>query len=123
MENVNWVALLVALVGGGGVGVAVREVVNVVMLARQGVSGKEDRRRADIVAQRDHALKLQEQAEAGERAADARADRATERADREADARRFWQELAARLRRTIIDAGGDPGPWPSFDHDEPKESP
>lgn len=115
MENVNWVALLVAVVGGGGVGVAVREIVNVVVLARQGVSGKEDRRRADIVAQRDHAMKLQEEAEAGERAADARA-------DREAEHRRFWQELAARWRLTIINLGGDPGPWPSFDHDEPKES-
>ncbi len=109
MENVNWVALLVAVVGGGGVGVAVREIVNVVMLARQGVSGKEDRRRADIVAQRDHALKLQAEAEAGERAAD-------ERADREADHRRFWQEFAARLRLNIINLGGDPGPWPTFDH-------
>lgn len=116
MQNVNWVALLVALVGGGGVGVAVREIVNVVMLARQGVSGKEDKRRADIVAQRDHALQMQEEAEAGERAADARA-------DREAEHRRFWQELAARLRLTIINLGGDPGPWPNFGHDEPsKES-
>lgn len=107
MENFNWVALLVALVGGGGVGVAIREVVGVVTLARQGVSGKEDRRRSDIIAQRDHALQLQAEAEKGERAADARA-------DLEAEHRRQWQEEAARLRVLIIDLGGDPGPRPHF---------
>lgn len=107
MENFNWVALLVALVGGGGVGVAIREVVGVVTLARQGVSGKEDRRRSDIVAQRDHALALQAEAEAGERAADARA-------NTEFALRLKWQEECARLRRKVIDLGGDPGPWPEF---------
>lgn len=108
MENFNWVALVVAIVGGGGVGVAIREIVGVVTLARQGVSGKEDRRRSDIIAQRDHALQMQAEAEAGERAADIRA-------DTEADMRRHWQEVAARLRRQLIELGADPGPWPTFD--------
>lgn len=103
MEEFNWVALVVTLVGGGGIGVAIREIVGVVTLARQGVSGKEDKRRSDIVAQRDHALKMQAEAEAGERAADLRA-------DREAEHRRLWQEEASRLRLIIIDLGHDPGP-------------
>lgn len=103
MEDFNWVALLVAVIGGGGVGVAIREIVGVVTLARQGVSGKEDKRKSDIIAARDHALTLQAEAEAGERAADARA-------DREAEHRRLWQEEAARLRVLIIDLGADPGP-------------
>lgn len=115
MDNFNWVALLVAVVGGGGVGVAVREIVGVVTLARQGVSGKEDRRRSDIVAQRDHALQLQADAEAGERAADARA-------DLEAVHRRFWQEVAARLRLVIITNGGDPGPMPAFHPEQGEKS-
>ncbi len=103
----NWVALLVALVGGGGVGVAIREVVGVVTLARQGVSGKEDKRKSDIVAARDHALAMQAKAEAAADASDARA-------DREAEHRRFWQEVAARLRLRIIAEGGDPGPTPVY---------
>lgn len=103
MEDFNWVALLVTLIGGGGIGVAIREIVGVVTLARQGVSGKEDRRKSDIIAARDHALALQAEAEAGERAADARA-------DRERDARLAWQEEATRLRVLIIELGADPGP-------------
>lgn len=103
MEEFNWIALLIALVGGGGVGVAVREIVGVVTLARQGVSGKEDKRKTDIVAARDHALAMQAEAEAGERAADARA-------DREREHRVLWQEEAARLRFLIVELGADPGP-------------
>lgn len=101
----NWVALLVSVVGAGGLGAAAREIAGVISLARKGVSGKEDRRRSDIIAQRDHALEKQAEAEAGERAAEARA-------DKEAELRRKWQEEAARLRVQIISAGGDPGPWP-----------
>lgn len=103
----NWVAVLVAVLGAGGIGAAIREIANVVTLSRQGVSGKEDKRRVDIVAQRDHALAMQAEAEAGERAADARA-------DLEAEQRRHWQEVAARLRRQLIELGADPGPWPTF---------
>lgn len=105
----NWVAILVGLLGAGGIGAAIREIVGVVTLARNGVSGREDKRKTDIVAQRDHALQMQEEAEAGERAANARA-------DTEAEQRRHWQEVAARLRRQIIESGGDPGPWPTFTH-------
>lgn len=103
----NWVAILVGLLGAGGIGAAVREIVGVVTLARNGVSGREDRRKSDIVAQRDHALAMQAEAEAAERAADARA-------DSEAEQRRHWQEVAARLRRRLIEHGEDPGPWPTF---------
>lgn len=106
--EMNWIAVIVALLGAGGIGAAVREIVGVVTLARKGVSGREDQRRADIIAQRDHALTLQAEAEAGERVADARA-------DREAEQRRHWQEEAARLRRRMIERGDDPGPWPNFD--------
>lgn len=113
-NDLNWVAILVAVLGAGGVGAAVREIVSAVSLARKGVSGKEDKRRIDIITQRDHALKLRDEAEAGERAADARA-------DREATWRRSLQEEVARLRRNIIMLGQDPGldttrnPW-----EEPK---
>ena len=103
----NWVAVLVGLLGAGGIGAAIREIVGVVTLARKGVSGREDRRKSDIIAQRDHAFAMQAEAEAAERAAD-------DRADRERDERLHWQEVAARLRRQIIETGGDPGPWPVF---------
>lgn len=105
--ELNWVAIIVAVLGAGGVGAAIREIASVVSLARKGVSGKEDKRRVDIIAQRDHALTMQAEAEVAERVADARADR--ERAER-----LHWQEVAARLRRLIIEQGGDPGPWPTF---------
>lgn len=103
----NWVAIVVALLGAGGIGAAIRELVGVVTLARNGVSGREDKRRVDIIAQRDHALALQAEAEAGERAADTRA-------NEQSELRLRWQEEAARLRRQVIELGGDPGPWPTF---------
>lgn len=110
----NWVAVLVAVLGAGGIGAAIREIASVISLTRKGVAGKEDKRRVDIITQRDHALAMQAEAEAGERAAD-------ERADREAIRRRRWQEEAARLRRHIIEQGGDPGPWPDIDQtDNPR---
>lgn len=111
MDGFNWVALVVAVVGGGGVGVAVREIVGVVTLARQGVSGKEDKRKSDIIAARDHAIAMQAKAEAAADASDARA-------DREAEHRRFWQEVAAVLRLKIITGGGDPGPQPVFNPEQ-----
>lgn len=110
--ELNWVAIIVAILGAGGIGAAVREIASVVSLARKGVSGKEDKRRVDIIAQRDHALTLQAEAEAGERAADARA-------DHESEQRRHWQEEVARLRRRMIERGDDPGPWPNFDTPTP----
>jgi len=107
--DLNWVAILVAVLGAGGIGAAIREIAAVVSLARKGVSGREDRRRDDIISQRDHALALQADAEAGERAAD-------ERADRERDRRIRWQEEAARLRVRLIELGGDPGERPDIDN-------
>lgn len=99
MENFNWVALLVALVGGGGVGVAVREVVSVVTLARQGVSGKEDRRRTDIVAMRDWALAERDRAQAAQDAAEVAEAKAAARA-------RVLEESLSMHRRIIIEAVG-----------------
>lgn len=115
MPELNWVALLVAIVGAGGIGAAIREIASVISLARKGVSGKEDKRRDDIIAQRDHALALQAEAERGERAADARADRERERRIR-------WQELAARQQRLLILNGLEPYPVPE-DIEDTEQSP
>ena len=106
--EINLAAVLVAVIGAGGIGAAIREIVSVITLARKGVSGKEDRRRGDIVAQRDHAQQMQREAEAGERAADARA-------DREREFRIIWQEHASRQRRRLIEAGLEPDPSPDID--------
>lgn len=107
MEDTNWVAVIVGLLSAGGIGAGIREIVNVFTLARKGVSGREDKRRSDIIAQRDHALKMQAEAENGERAADARA-------DAEAEHRRYWEEVATRLRLQLIELGADPGPRPTY---------
>ncbi|NLP82577.1 hypothetical protein HF576_01825 [Microbacterium sp. CFH 90308] len=109
--ELNWIAVLVAVLGAGGIGAAIREIASVVSLARKGVSGKEDKRREDIIAQRDHALALQAEAEAGERAADARA-------DRERDRRIAWQEHAAHLRYQLRSLGVEPGRHPSIEDTE-----
>lgn len=100
MENVNWVALVVAVLGAGGLGACFREIVSVVTKVREGVSAQESRRKSDIVAQRDHAI--------------ARADRAEARADDEARIRRLTQEYASELRRDLIELGEVPAPWPDF---------
>jgi len=117
VNDFNWVAVLVGLIGAGGIGAAVREIASVFSLARKGVSGREDKRRIDIITQRDHALAMQAEAEAGERAADARA-------DRERDRRIALQEHAARMRRRLIENGVEPDPWPDIDEntEPPKET-
>ena len=108
MADMNWIATLVGVLFAGGIGATIREIVGVVTLARKGVSGKEQKRRDDIVAQRDYAL-------AQMRTAQAEADAHERRADREASARRLWQEEVAKLRRLAIEHGRDPGPWPDID--------
>lgn len=108
MADMNWVLALVGVLFAGGIGATIREIVGVITLARKGVSGKEQKRRDDIVAQRDYAL-------AQMRAAQLEADAHEARADREAAARRQWQEVVARLRRMQIENGRDPGPWPDID--------
>ncbi|MDF2578483.1 MAG: hypothetical protein K0S49_62, partial [Microbacterium sp.] len=92
-----------------------REIASVISLARKGVSGKEDKRRDDIMAQRDHAIRMQEEAEAGERAADARADAAERARDAERNQRRIAQEELMQARLRLRENGIDPGPWPDFD--------
>lgn len=101
MESFNLVAFVVAVLGAGGIGAAIREVVSVITLARAGVSGKEQKRKDDLVAQRDRAV--------------AEAEAADARADAEAARRRLLQESLARERRRLIESGIEPGPWPDID--------
>lgn len=108
MADLNWIATLGGVLFAGGIGATIREIVGVVTLARKGVSGKEQKRRDDIVAQRDYAL-------AQMKAAQDEADQHEARADAEARVRRRWQEEAAKLRRLAIEEGRDPGPWPDID--------
>lgn len=108
MADMNWIATLVGVLFAGGIGATIREIVGVVTLARKGVSGKEQKRRDDIVAQRDYAVAQMKEAQA-------EADAHEARADAEAAARRQWQEHVARLRRKSIERGDDPGPWPDID--------
>lgn len=107
MDNFNWVALLVAVVGGGGVGVAIREVISVITLARQGVSGREDKRRSDIVAQRDWEMARADQAEK-ER------DEAEAYYELERSRRRIVEDELTLARRQIISLGAEPRPFPTF---------
>lgn len=117
MPDINIVALIVATLGAGGIGAAIREIVSVITLARQGVSGKEDRRRIDINAQRDDAIKRMEAAEEDEKEERERADRAERARDEEREKRRIYYEEAARLRYIIVLNGLNPGAWPDINED------
>lgn len=120
MESFNWIGLITALGGLGAAALFTRELVNIVSLLRKGVAAKENRRRSDIIAQRDAALA--ERDAAIRRAAEAQA-----RVDQELENRRILQAFAARLERQLIIAGTDPHPWPDIDETtdpaRPKETP
>lgn len=104
-EDVNLVALIVAVLGAGGVGAFFREIVSVIAKVREGVSAKESTRKTDLVAQRDQALAREADAEA--------------RADSEATKRRKTQEYASRLRRAWIEQGLTPPDWPDIEDTTP----
>lgn len=99
--DLDVVALLVVLLGSAGVGGVVSSVVNAIMMARRGVSGKEDKRKLDIIRQRDEAWLRAAEAEAAELAANVRE-------DAERDLRIMWQEHAVRMRLQLIAAGLEP---------------
>lgn len=92
--------LLVALGGGAGVALLLREFISVVAALRNGVSAREGKRRADIVQQRDEAI--------------VRAEKAEERADAEAADRRRYAEHASSIRRIAIDHGVPEALFPAF---------
>lgn len=100
--------LLVALGGGAGVALIIREVLSVVAALRQGVSAKEGKRKTDIVQQRDEAI------EEARKAKLARAEAET-RADAESEKRRQWQEVAARYKRLLLLNGIDTQDDPDSD--------
>jgi hypothetical protein len=93
--------VIVAVLGAGGAGAFLREIVSGVLKVVGGVSARESKRKVDIVQQRDEAL--------------ARASAADMRADGEADKRRLVQENEARLRRLCIVNGIDPGAELTFE--------
>ena len=101
MGDTNLIAILVAVLGSGGLGAVITAVVNSIQMARKGVAAHEDQRRDDIIKQRDAAWA---RAAVAEREADAE----EARADRERAARIDWQEHAARLRLQLIRAGIEP---------------
>lgn len=114
MANETLVALIVGLLGSGGLGGVAIAIINNIKLHKQGAAGNEDQRREDLVKQRDEALLQAKIAEDEQRAEEVRAD-----AER---ARRIqWEEEAARLRIKLILAGQDPGKSPPPDAPNPKE--
>jgi hypothetical protein len=94
----DWVPIIAAVLGAGGVGAMLREIFAAVGKLLGGMSARESTRKVDIVQQRDAAL--------------ARESRAWTLVDAEAEKRRKTQEYAARLRRQIIGLGGEPDPEP-----------
>lgn len=111
-ENVSPIALIVALIGAGGIGVFFRDVVNVFLKLRDGLSAREKNRKIDIVQQRDDAMKR-------ERQAWAERDIAWQERDREASKRRRMEEYASQLRRALIESGQEPAPYPVLERTLP----
>lgn len=99
--------LLVALGGGAGVSLMLREVISVLATVRSGVSAREGKRKTDIVQQRDEAIEKAN-------AESARADAADEK-------RRALQEYASRLRRQLIENGLEPGDPPVIERTTPTQ--
>jgi len=104
-ENVSPVALIVAAIGAGGLGVFFRDLVDVFLKLRDGLSAREKNRKVDIIQQRDEALKRERIAW-------------TER-DAEATKRRQLQEHASLLRRQLIEAGITPPDYPVLERTLP----
>jgi hypothetical protein len=102
-DNINLVALVVAFLGAGGIGVFFREIVSIITLIRNGVSAKESKRKNDLVAQRDREF--------------ARAEHAIAERDMEARNRRRLEEYSTRLRRALIEANAEQSiqPWPDLE--------
>jgi Sec-independent protein translocase protein TatA len=108
MQDINLVAILVAVLGAGGLGAFAREIADVVTKLRNGVSARESKRKNDIITQRDAAV-------AERNAANKRADAAEGRTDRERENRRRMEVHAARLQRHLILVGEVPDEWPEID--------
>lgn len=106
MGDVPLVALLVAVLGSGGVTAVVTTIISSIGKARSGVATREDQRKTDIVRARDDAIR-----EAA--AADARADRERVR-------RIIFTEHAARQRMKLINAGLEPDAWPEETTEDPR---
>jgi hypothetical protein len=96
--EVNVVALVVAVIGAGGLGAFFREIVAGVTKVVGGMSARESKRKVDLVQQRDVAIE--------------REARAWKLVDAEAAKRRAVQEYAARLRVQLILGGIEPEPEP-----------
>ncbi|MDF2990237.1 MAG: hypothetical protein K0S37_751 [Microbacterium sp.] len=109
MADVNYVASVITIVTSVGFGAVVKSIIDGIIAHRNGVSGREDKRRSDIIAQREHALKLASDAEAGEAVERQLRKEAEVRADAERARRRRVVEELARARLTMIGAGIDPG--------------
>lgn len=108
MQGNEWVPVVVAAIGAGGVGALFREIVAGVTKLAGGMSARESKRKVDIVQQRDAAIAREDRARRDEA-------QAWRQVDREAAKRRASLDYAARLRRRLIELGETPEPEPSFE--------
>lgn len=112
MDNAT---LIATLVGAGGLGAALLELVRGFSRWSNGTAAREKSRNADLVTQRNDAW------EERDRQSD-RADKLQQRADTEARNRNRAQDYAARLRRMLIEAGVEstmiPADPPYVKHEE-----
>ncbi|UFS59463.1 hypothetical protein [Subtercola endophyticus] len=90
----NFIGLVVAVIGVGGFGAFIRDIVDGLLKLRGGMSARETKRKVDIIQQRDEALA---------------------RADSEADFRGQMTEYAQALRVQLVSLGvpiDSLMPWP-----------
>lgn len=103
-EDLNVVAVIVALLGTAGIGATFREIVGVIIKVVGGMSVREESRKRDIVDERNTAV-LEKEIEANKR--------------------RILEESYAELRRVMIATYNIPQadlpPWPEYEQTLPAE--
>jgi hypothetical protein len=101
MGDVSLVALLVAVLGTGGVTAVVTSIIAAIRAARAGVATREDARTKDIVSARDEAIRDASLAE--------------RHYDDERQRRRIMEDELTIARRRLMELGHDPRPWPEIE--------
>lgn len=125
MDWTTAVPWIVALGGGAGIGAGVKALIDVILLLRSGVKASEGRRKADIVLQRDEALRKAASAEARAERAERRAEIMARNAEvarrNETRAREHAAELRVLAIRELGKLRSEIPAWPDMEPFEDTE--
>lgn len=119
-----WLPYIVAIGGGTGIGAGLKALVDTILALRAGVSAREGKRRADIVQQRDEALRDVSVERRRASAEQIRADWAVDNAEISRANEQRAREHAAELRNRLMDelhlTRDQLPPWPEMEKTIPR---